>query len=487
MKRFRFDVPAVAALMLFAVLCVGASQAVTAFVLLRAPPPAPPGLSIDEAVAALKGEAAETADGRRIRTRIDAQPVAESDEAPLAPLLRQLIARRLERSASDVRVRIDGPTQGALMPMASRETFVLRQRDTPRLAPVAPESLPAPAPHEAPPAGSRIFAWRAETTGPGGDSVLRLDRLTFPPFAVSVREPDGRWRTAEAAEGWLTPWRLRVLAAFAATLVLLTPLVWWLSRRFTRPIRAFAEAAERMTRDPDAEPTPPAGPREVRAAMQAFNDSQSAIRRHLSERARTLAAVAHDLRTPMTRLRFRVEQIPAGLRGRMIADVEEMDQLIAQALAFARGDRADARPVAVDLAAVARDCAAGFAEIGQPIVWRDSPALPVRADPGAIRRALANLMDNAVRYGGGGEVEGRLDGRWAVVAVTDRGPGLSDDDREAMFEPFVRGERSRNRDTGGAGLGLSAARQAARASGGDVVLAATPGGGLTAELRLPLA
>jgi signal transduction histidine kinase len=223
----------------------------------------------------------------------------------------------------------------------------------------------------------------------------------------------------------------------------------------------------------------------VRTAIAAFNDMQASLRAHMRQRAQTIAAIAHDLRTPLTRLRFRAEQSPDTVRDRMAADIEEMDALIAQAMAFVRGETTPERREVFDLDALASDCADGFIETGAAVTFDGGGELPVRADPAALRRALGNLIGNAVKYAGAARVMAFAEGGQAVVMVEDDGPGLPDDELEAVFEPFRRGERSRNRETGGAGLGLTVARQAARAHGGDVVLVNREGGGLAARLTLP--
>ncbi|MDP1777697.1 MAG: ATP-binding protein, partial [Brevundimonas sp.] len=316
--------------------------------------------------------------------------------------------------------------------------------------------------------------------------TVRTDRLTFAPFAASVRQPDGDWATVEAPRGLLSPWQQRLLLALAISMLLLAPLVWIMARRLTRPIRVFADAAERLGADPDAEPLTPSGPSEVRTAIHAFNDMQASLRDHMRRRTQTVAAIAHDLRTPLTRLRFRAEQAPDVVRDRMAADIEEMDALIAQAMAYVRGEATPERREAFDLDALAADCADGFSETGGAVTFDGGGELPVEADPATLRRALGNLIANAVKYGGAARVKTFAEDGHAVVLIEDDGPGLPGDELEAVFEPFHRAERSRSRETGGAGLGLTVARQAARAHGGDVVLANRDGGGLVARLTLPL-
>jgi len=508
-----------------AVLAVVMSQAVAFGVVVLAPEPRPAGFSIGAAADALRGEPAETADGRALRRRIvDRPPGPEIDIQidPMALAIRAGLAQRLGVQPDAVRVTVDhgprrrrapGPEEGELS--EQRMDFVL----------VRPEGGPTAGAREAAPSANRSTApvviavpppgseetvivrrgadveaqLRMHHLAPAGPEsgafvidrethqfTVRADRLTFAPFSASVRQPDGRWATVEPPHGLLSPWQQRVLLALAISMLLLAPLVWWMARRLTRPIRVFADAAERLGADPEAEPLTPSGPSEVRTAIQAFNDMQASLRDHMRRRTQTVAAIAHDLRTPLTRLRFRAEQAPEAVRDRMASDIEEMDALIAQAMAYVRGEATPERREAFDLDALAADCAEGFSETGGAVTFDGGGELVVEADPAALRRALANLIANAVKYGGAARVKAfALDGR-AVVTVEDDGPGLPDDELEAVFEPFHRAERSRSRETGGAGLGLTVARQAARAHGGDVTLSNRSDGGLVARLDLPL-
>lgn len=482
------------------------SQAVTFGLVVLSPDPKPVGFSIDAASRALKGEAAETSDGRPLKRRLAEQPVKQTERDahdPVALAIAASLADRLAVPVEKVRVSVergpprrrgpgpDGPRTGGrppgdvnfvfVRPDAMRGTDLDTAANGPlRLRPVEGAD------------GPRITMRRDET---GGRIVLnstvqqftiRADRLTFAPFTASVQQADGRWAVVEPPHGLLSPWQQRVLLGLVISMLLLAPLVWWMARRLTRPIRVFAEAAERLGADPEAEPLKPSGPKEVRTAIHAFNDMQASLRNHMRQRTQTVAAIAHDLRTPLTRLRFRAESAPDAVRDRMAADIEEMDALIAQAMAFVRGETTPERRETVDLDALAADCAAGFAETGADVVFDGGACLNVLADPAALRRALGNLIGNAVKYGGAARVKAfALDGA-AVITVEDDGPGLPDDELEPVFEPFRRGEQSRNRETGGAGLGLTVARQAARAFGGEVTLANRPGGGLIARLHVPL-
>lgn len=487
----------VAALAAFAIVL---SHAVAFGVLALSPEPQPAGFSIEAAARALRGQAAETADGRSLRRRVSDAPVVPVATNPIDPLalaIRSGLARSLDVPVERVTVAIERPQQRRV-PLSWRArthtaekggeatSFVFTRRDD------AAGDLPPP-PH----AAEDVVRLQSEVHARHAGAIvidsetrhfsIVTERLTFAPFSASLRLDNGQWATVEPPRGLLSPWQRQMLLALVLSMLLLAPVVWWMARRLTRPIRVFAEAAERLGADPEAAPMAASGPSEVRTAIHAFNDMQSSLRRHMRQRTQTVAAIAHDLRTPLTRLRFRAEQAPEAVRDRMAADIEEMDALIAQAMAFVRGETATEQREGFDLGALAADCASGFAETGEAVVFEGGADLPVRADPTALRRALGNLIANAVQYGGGARVRAFAEGGRAVVTVEDDGPGLAAEEIEAVFEPFHRGERSRNRETGGAGLGLTVARQAARADGGDVTLINRPGGGLTARLGLPLA
>ena len=499
---------------LLVAVAVALSQAVAFAVVVLAPEPRPQGFSMDAAASALKGEPAETTDGKTLRRRIVDDPVLHGrprgSADPLTLTLEAALARKLATTPDRVRIAMDrgGPRFGPQGPAGDLHGagpgIGPGGRIIVRPAPVGGQTvvvstttrtgrpLQGGDPSKDGPA-SNITFHRIE--GPNGavaaTSIQQLsiltDRLTFAPFTASFQQPDGRWAVVEPPHDLLSPSQVRLLLSMGISMLLLAPLVWFMARRLTRPIRVFAEAAERLGADPDAEPLRPSGPSEVRTAIAAFNDMQTKLRDHIRRRTQTVAAIAHDLRTPLTRLRFRAEQAPDTLRDRMAADVEEMDALIAQAMAYVRGEAAPDRREPLDLTTLTADCAAGFSDTGEPVSFTGGPALTVQGDPAALRRALANLIGNAVKYGGVARVRtGGEDGR-ALVLIEDDGPGLPADDLESVFEPFARGERSRNRETGGAGLGLTVARQVARAHGGDVVLIPRAEGGLIARLTLPLA
>lgn len=502
-----------------AALAVVMSQAVAFAVIVLAPEPRPAGFSLMSASAALQGQPAKTSDGRNLERRLSPDPIVLEERQkndPLAAAIGAALAERIGTAPENVKVRVErrglpriigprseqGPGPGMRLgfgPAMDRDPFSGRrgpgwtgQGETPPRDTASngwtdqsfrsAGGFRGPGPERA--EGIRPQANIAEMTRQFG---LFADRVTFDPFTASLRLPDGQWATVVPPHGWVSPWQTRLLASLLISMLILAPIVWLLARRLTQPIRVFAEAAERLGADPDAAPLQPTGPTEVRMAIGAFNDMQASLRDHMRKRTQTIAAIAHDLRTPLTRIRFRVEQAPPNLRDRMVADVEEMDALIGQAMAFVRGETQAERRELLNLDALARDCAVGFSETGASVIFDGGAELEVQGDPAALRRAVANLIENAVKYADSAHVRTfALDGQ-AVISVEDDGPGLPEEELEAVFEPFARGERSRNRETGGAGLGLSVARQAARAGHGDVHLINRPEGGLLAILTLPLA
>lgn len=256
----------------------------------------------------------------------------------------------------------------------------------------------------------------------------------------------------------------------------------------TRSLKRLAQAAQAVGDDPDGRSIDPKGPIEVRSVIRAFNAMRQRLRDQLDERGRMLAAISHDLRTPITRMRLRVEMLDdAGLRARFTKDLDEMEALTGSTLEFMRtlGARPERRPV--DLNALLDSLREDAQAAGEVISIEGQAGTPVLAHPLALRRCLDNLVDNALRYGGRVHVEVRQTAQAVQVCVRDEGPGIPPEDLARVFEPFVRLENSRNRDSGGTGLGLSIARNLARWHGGDIVLRNRPdGAGLEAELTLPM-
>jgi signal transduction histidine kinase len=261
-----------------------------------------------------------------------------------------------------------------------------------------------------------------------------------------------------------------------------------------RPLQRLAHAADALGRDLSGAPLAETGPREVRQAARAFNTMQNRLASYLDDRLRILAAVSHDLKSPITRLKLRAEMLAdATQREKFLRDLDDMETMIAATLDFLRGESRQENGVLLDINALVSALRDDMQAMGSEITLNGHASRPLLARPQALKRCLANLLDNAVRYGvsadshAGSNVQISLaDGsEFLTLHIDDHGPGIPEAELEQMFEPFRRGETSRNRATGGAGLGLAIARNLARAHGGDVTLENRPEGGLRASLTLP--
>jgi signal transduction histidine kinase len=302
------------------------------------------------------------------------------------------------------------------------------------------------------------------------------------PAEPPLREPPGP-RPGLPAEILLLDYGIRLLVIALAA--------WWGSRWLARPVRELVGAAEQLGSAVDGAARAPAldetqGTREVREAARVFNRMARELRRQFEERGLMMAAISHDLRTPLTRLRMRLEtmEAPTEQRERSVADIREMNALIDQVLGLFRGS--SEAPQDVDIAALAQALADDLAEQGQALHCQAEPGAVARAQPAALRRVLGNLLGNALRYGGGTvELEVRRVGAVVRVRIDDQGPGIPPAQLEAVFQPFFRLEDSRSRDTGGMGLGLFIARDLSRRMGASLSLSNRPEGGLRAELILP--
>lgn len=306
-------------------------------------------------------------------------------------------------------------------------------------------------------------------------------------------------------------WALALAGVLLAAGIVLT--VRWAVRRAVRPVQALSSAASRLAADAAgtwrAEPLSELGPREARDAARAFNRMQQRVDNLLAERVQVLGALAHDLQTPVTRMRLRAESIePEPLRERLIADLEQMQALVREGLDYARHlhQGPDLRPT--DLADLLDAMAADWLDQGRALDWQHPGPVVIALDPVGIRRAVGNLLDNAWRYGaapfslsltptllppllsptvpalGAGAEPAALRPGW-LICVRDHGPGLPEQDLTRVLRPFERGEVSRNRSTGGAGLGLAIVDQVARQHQGSLQLQAADGGGLEVWFSLP--
>ena len=298
--------------------------------------------------------------------------------------------------------------------------------------------------------------------------------------------PDGTKLTLDAPRTlsrFLTPSFAAYIAAVMA--VGMIGSIWSVSLA-TKPLSRLSNAADRFGADVHAAPIEEAGPREVRQAAIAFNRMQRRLRQFIVDRTRMLAAISHDLRTPLTRMRLRTEMMDDGdQRAKMLSDLHEMEDMVGATLAFARDENADEPSQPLDLAALLDTIAADARDMEQPVTLAPCPSTTVLMRPKALKRAIVNIVDNAVRYGGAAELSLANDRDEAVIRIADHGPGVPAAERDNVLRPFYRCEASRSRDTGGIGLGLSIASDTINAHGGKMTLTETPGGGLTVEVRLP--
>jgi signal transduction histidine kinase len=284
-----------------------------------------------------------------------------------------------------------------------------------------------------------------------------------------------------------SPWSHGSIASTILMAVAIVAFSWWASGWITAPLSAFARASERLGVDVKAPPLAEDGPEEVRTAARAFNQMQNRIRTFVEDRLRMLAAISHDLRGPITRLRLRIEQIEIDpvAQAKMLADLDEMAQMVESSLAFARDEAIAETSQPIDLAALLETLCDDAADAGRKAEFLWEGRLVYQGRPLAMKRLFANLIDNGLRYGGDVAVSARRDDACLRVFIDDRGPGVPEGERENVFRPFFRLEKSRNKRTGGIGLGLATARTIARAHGGDVILENRPEGGLRVTVTLP--
>jgi signal transduction histidine kinase len=304
---------------------------------------------------------------------------------------------------------------------------------------------------------------------------------------VAVKLSDGEWLSFATALPQSAPsvsWQFIISLALMGVIVLVVSV--WAVRRLTAPLGMLSAAADRLGRDVAAEPLVEAGTIEMRDAARAFNRMQERLRRLIESRTQMLAALSHDLRTPLTLLRLRTEEVAdAEERDKMLNTIGEMDEMIASTLAFARDEvRAEPRR-RVDIAALLTSAVDDMADAGMPVTMQPAAALIHECQPGALKRAIANLLDNAVKYGKRAQVAIATVGKAIEITIDDDGPGIPEAELPRVFQPFYRVEDSRNRDTGGTGLGLAIAQSIVQAHGGELTLANRAGGGLRACIKLP--
>jgi two-component system, OmpR family, sensor kinase len=305
---------------------------------------------------------------------------------------------------------------------------------------------------------------------------------------ISLRLPDDSWINVSvfsrltppsSSHGTVLSTSLMALGVIGLSILL----VRWM----TQPLQTFADAAQRLYKSADQARVPEDGPREVRELASAFNEMQARIKRLIDDRTQALAAVSHDLKTPLTRLRLKSEGLKdKALATSIRADLAEMEAMLDQTLAYLSGDKADEAMRPLDLLALTQTLADEANDAGADVSVAGVERLTIEGRPLALRRALGNLIANAVKYGERARVSIRGAAGSAIITIDDDGPGIPVGDVERAFQPFQRLEQSRSKDTGGFGLGLTIARTIVVGHGGSLTLANRPEGGLTATVVLPV-
>ncbi len=316
--------------------------------------------------------------------------------------------------------------------------------------------------------------------------------LTSPPFiegdfVAALRQPDGQWiAVAPRAEPFPNAWQKRVMLWFALSLAIISPFAWLFARRIVLPLREFAQAAEQLGRDPSATILPLSGPAEIGRAANAFNQMRNRLRAFVDDRTAMVGAISHDLRTPLTRLRFRIEDVPDEQRDGLLKEVTEMEAMISQVIGFIRDASTPGARQRTDFAELIASSVADARLVGGDVTIERNTHIPVDVDPVGIRRLLDNLLENAIKYGECAKVRVSLNEGEAVAEIVDTGPGIPEEEYDRAFEPFYRTDSARKSGQKGSGLGLAVCRSIARAHGGDVSFAHTRDGFIV-RLAVPAA
>ncbi len=409
--------------------------------------------------------------------------------APVLPIVPPSVPRGIDPEA--VPARMENPSSAASPTPAS---------DAPAPAPSPLASTPAAVETTAP----VLPPVASDTQMLPGEEAERLQPLPFrrasrsifqaasPPFiegdfVAAARQSDGSWlAVAPRAEPFPNAWQKRVMLWFALSLAIVSPLAWIFVRRIVVPLRDFARAAEQLGRDPSATILPLSGPSEIGRAANAFNQMRNRLRAFVDDRTAMVGAISHDLRTPLTRLRFRIEDVPDAQREGLLKEVTEMEAMISQVIGFIRDASTPGPRERVDFAELVAGSVADAQFVGGRVEIERSVHIPVDVDPVGIRRLLGNLLENAVKYGESARVRVTLTGGEAVAEIVDAGPGLPEDEFDRAFEPFYRSDAARRSGRAGSGLGLAVCRSIARAHGGDVSFARGQDG-FVARVAVPAA
>ena len=309
----------------------------------------------------------------------------------------------------------------------------------------------------------------------------------FRDLRVSIPLADGSWLSfATALPAGGPAFSAQFLLSMAIMAMIILAVSVWAVRRVTAPLATLASAAGRLGHDVNAAPLAETGTNETRQAARAFNDMQTRLRGLIENRTRLLAAISHDLRTPLTLLRLRAETVEnVQERDKMLSTIAEMDAMIGATLTFARDQSADEARRPTDLTTLLQSVVADMRDAGSAVRMQAAEPIVYECQPAALTRAVRNLLDNAVKYGKSATVEIRGLLKAIEINIDDEGPGIPQRELTRVLEPFYRLEESRSRETGGVGLGLAIAQSIVQAHGGTLQLTNRQTGGLRATIVLP--
>lgn len=308
--------------------------------------------------------------------------------------------------------------------------------------------------------------------------------------SINIPLNDGSWLLVQQFQANNTLFRV----GFASVLVLiiLALLAWtiFVMRALAFPLHEFVKASKRLARDMQAPPLPEAGPTEMRAAIAAFNQMQDRLRQLLSDRTQMLAAISHDMRTPITRIKLRCEAVKdPELATKITRDLNEMERMIDSIVAFVRDHSQTEAQQSFDINALLQTICDDFVDLGKDVEYSSAQRLAFSGRMLSLKRALSNIIDNAIKYGQRAEVSMRKCDKILMISVRDHGPGIAEQDLERVFQPFYRLDPSRSMEIAGSGLGLAVARDIVRAHGGEITVANVANdesGGLIVRIALPM-
>jgi len=305
-------------------------------------------------------------------------------------------------------------------------------------------------------------------------------------FKIGRFLEDGNWRVVSPADSLRALWQYQAIIWLTGTVLLSIPFAYLVASWLSAPIRQFGAAAERLGRNLREPPIGLDGPAEIVGAAKVFNEMSARLSRYVDDRVSMMGAIAHDLRTPLTRLSFRLEGVPDEVRSKAGADIEEMRAMLAAVLAFVQTMQSNRPRQRQELRSLIVSIADNQMDMGKSVIVEDGPDVVLLGDDLGLRSLFTNLIENAVGYGGSACIRLCQQGKEVIVEVDDNGPGLPADELERVFEPFYRSEPSRSRKTGGMGLGLALVRSVAIAHGGCAMLENRVGRGLRARVALPV-